>query len=671
MNDEKDPIQQESANDTQVNTSENQSIESIAHGEFPESPNITQVDEPSFESPQAQTTNAVAPDSPVPTSMLVQDTTHKHRLKSFVNSNKKVVSIISAVFIVTIIVITVWFAFLKPSNSSQTATNNGNKANSAKQPEDNQVNNETPVVEGIPPANRPQYTILTNATWLSEPEKMAYQPLFTETGIKKYAENVGGFVEDVDVKSYITFYKIGTDGAKTILIADVDVDVLSGHEYFIATKTGESFELIEGNSEYSYYPEIKYEGPEISAQTTINTKDAYSDIMLQDRIVYNGLLIDRLSGWDEFGISEDIGSKLKKIADTKFGTLYQYSFSTIGSTEEAENQTLENTSLYLKQPSGVYVPYRHVLNTVDTAYINDDNSIPVTWSDGTSSSDTYQWMQVKQGCGTPNYVNVLPPSLTSDIVKAGTVKGKDVYVFKSKDAATFKAIYDSYAPKGTEVPNAVTIQQMFDDKGVIVIQNGLGHYVLLVKSKYQGWGECGKPVIYLYPETAMPISVSVGADVTVSVPKYKNGWKTLALPSGKLLVNGGLYDSLFWEGTGYGVYPNTENRGFVVAHKDIEQTLITHLTALGLNEKESSDFMEFWLSRMPDTPYIRLTWLNTREMNKLAPLKLSKSPDTLIRIFLDFEGLDKPIALEPQKLTHPERKGFVVTEWGGLLRFRN
>ena len=70
---------------------------------------------------------------------------------------------------------------------------------------------------------------------------------------------------------------------------------------------------------------------------------------------------------------------------------------------------------------------------------------------------------------------------------------------------------------------------------------------------------------------------------------------------------------------------------------------------------------------MPNKPYLRLTWFDTRQMNELAPLKLSVHPDTTIRIFLDAQGLDKPIDIQPQKLTHPERKGFTLIEWGGLL----
>jgi hypothetical protein len=77
--------------------------------------------------------------------------------------------------------------------------------------------------------------------------------------------------------------------------------------------------------------------------------------------------------------------------------------------------------------------------------------------------------------------------------------------------------------------------------------------------------------------------------------------------------------------------------------------------------------MEFWQPRLPKTPYVRLTWLNTEDMNKLAPLSVNPRPDTSIRIFLEFQGLEKPISLKTQKLTAPNREGFTLIEWGGLL----
>lgn len=47
------------------------------------------------------------------------------------------------------------------------------------------------------------------------------------------------------------------------------------------------------------------------------------------------------------------------------------------------------------------------------------------------------------------------------------------------------------------------------------------------------------------------------------------------------------------------------------------------------------------------------------------PLEITPTPDIVIRIVMTYKGLEKPIKLEEQKLTTPNRIGFVAVEWGG------
>ena len=158
------------------------------------------------------------------------------------------------------------------------------------------------------------------------------------------------------------------------------------------------------------------------------------------------------------------------------------------------------------------------------------------------------------------------------------------------------------------------------------------------------------------------------ANISDSKPVYKtDGWTVTAGQSGKLKADGIVYDYLFWDGQGHGEYPDLRDRGVAVKQANIETTLMKNLMALGLNDRETADFLEFWLPKMPVTPYVRLTWLGTAEMDRLAPLIVSPVPDTKIRIFLEFEGLARPKYLKPQKLTAVKRVGFTLVEWGGLL----
>ncbi|MBU4348141.1 hypothetical protein KJ671_01375 [Patescibacteria group bacterium] len=55
-------------------------------------------------------------------------------------------------------------------------------------------------------------------------------------------------------------------------------------------------------------------------------------------------------------------------------------------------------------------------------------------------------------------------------------------------------------------------------------------------------------------------------------------------------------------------------------------------------------------------------------MEQIAPLDINPKPDTVIRVLMDFSPLDKMADFEGFEIKTPERKGFTVVEWGGVLR---
>ncbi|HIY21422.1 MAG TPA: hypothetical protein H9841_05935 [Candidatus Flavonifractor merdigallinarum] len=67
---------------------------------------------------------------------------------------------------------------------------------------------------------------------------------------------------------------------------------------------------------------------------------------------------------------------------------------------------------------------------------------------------------------------------------------------------------------------------------------------------------------------------------------------------------------------------------------------------------------------MEENPYNLLSFQTTAYTDG-AELTIDPAPDTLIRVFLAWKGLEKPVEVEPQTLTAPERTGFTVVEWGG------
>jgi hypothetical protein len=262
----------------------------------------------------------------------------------------------------------------------------------------------------------------------------------------------------------------------------------------------------------------------------------------------------------------------------------------------------------------------------------------------------------------------------SDLIKVGTTAGgQAVYQLPHSNALVQEIFNKDYAG-GEYVDDAslkkLNLDQFSKQHGYFLAKNGLGEYVLFLREDMIVHGGCAKPVIYLYPQLKQQVSVKVGARVVNSIPTYGDGWKGVtAFPDGSLSYQGKVYDSLFWDGYGYGSYPQITS-GTIVKTADASNTIVRQLASQGLNAKEASDFLNYWQPKISEIkqPYIRLTWFNTAQMNNLAPLQISPQPQTLIRVFLDFKGVDKPYSLQPQALKSLDRHGFTAVEWGGLAR---
>jgi len=300
-------------------------------------------------------------------------------------------------------------------------------------------------------------------------------------------------------------------------------------------------------------------------------------------------------------------------------------------------------------------------------FMTDDGVFQVTWK-GTGSKAAFGKLPAG-GCGLG--AGAMPTfgdktSLTSDKVIATTTAGSKLYAPLSSTDSLAQLGYDSYKI-GRDESQLIAIAEFVTKIGVVAWIDDYGNAIVFQQEEYRPMAECGKPVVYLYPTKDTRVSVKVGANVTKSEPTYGTGWDVLARPSGQLLVSNQSYPNLFWEGLGWGEYPAI-TQGRVVLTGQVESAIKEDLTYIGLNEREIGDFLEFWLPRMPKAPYTRLTWLQNKEMDELAPLAVNPKPDTSIRVFLDFAGLNTPETIAPQALIKTPRVGFTLVEWGGLLR---
>lgn len=177
----------------------------------------------------------------------------------------------------------------------------------------------------------------------------------------------------------------------------------------------------------------------------------------------------------------------------------------------------------------------------------------------------------------------------------------------------------------------------------------------------------GKPVIYLYPKQKTEVTVVVKPrKIDKSVPEYKDGWQITAYPNGDLYnpADGKTYPYLFWEGKSD--KPTIDKtKGFVIKKEQVEDFLNEKLKQLGLNQKETNDFIDYWAPRMKNEPNVYIYFMPQSDFDRLIPIEITPEPDTIIRIYMLFKSLREPISVQEQEIITPERKGFTVVEWGG------
>lgn len=177
-----------------------------------------------------------------------------------------------------------------------------------------------------------------------------------------------------------------------------------------------------------------------------------------------------------------------------------------------------------------------------------------------------------------------------------------------------------------------------------------------------------KPIIYLYPTEDTEVSVKLlkNKNLTFSYPKYKEEWKILAETNGTLkdLTTGRQLYSLYYESKS-DIDFKIENEGFVVKGENIAYFLEEKLAILGLNERETEEFIIYWLPKLEANKYNYIRFATIDEINENMPLEINPNPDTIIRVLMTFKGLEKPIDVLEQQLEKTNRTGFVAVEWGG------
>ena len=327
--------------------------------------------------------------------------------------------------------------------------------------------------------------------------------------------------------------------------------------------------------------------------------------------------------------------------------------------------SVEKNDIGLRLKNGEYVQY-----ALNIPFFTNDRIPQIIWDDKTDNTVDYQ-PRVIGGCGAATILDV-PASLSiTDLTPAGKTRNNEtIYTYKNKNHPYLKTAYESWQAwdSGSNMIKP-DYAEFIKIRPFFFWEDPFGRIVRWSRVDLVPQAECGKPVVYLYPETTQQVSVKLGGniEVTKSEPAYNNGWSVTAEPNGTLTTaDGKTFPYLYWDGNGASY--ETPKSGFVIASRNLPMILREKLLQLGLNDNEIKDFSDFWIPYLVKSPYALISFVPQAEWNKAAPLAISPAPETVIRVFMDWKPLSQPIDIPEQILPpKPIRTGFTAVEWGGLL----
>ncbi len=311
------------------------------------------------------------------------------------------------------------------------------------------------------------------------------------------------------------------------------------------------------------------------------------------------------------------------------------------------------------------------------------------------------------GCGIGSNSDIVKNISDTDLTKIGTSGAIDFFVLTNNNHPLYQLEYgikmQAYGTAATSAENPDMPKPTFEayvaKHPLLFTKDHWGKWIALGEYDYKIPGGCGKPVVYLYPTQPTQVHVAFTSPMQfdVSIPTYKDGWDVLANPNGQLtdlqpeatncsvidttrpgseyaskacLTNN--YPYLYWAGQSLGRPYPTINTGWIIARDNLTNFMDQTLDTVGFTANEKNDMLSYWLPQMlaKQAPYYRISFLQTDQMNALAPMAITPSPASVYRLFLDYQPLaSKPdVLIEPEVLGKVNRKGFTVVEWGGLNR---
>ena len=307
-------------------------------------------------------------------------------------------------------------------------------------------------------------------------------------------------------------------------------------------------------------------------------------------------------------------------------------------------------------------------------------------------------------CGGTQSTFIIDLPKNDDLVSIPSSSVYPLYFLKDNKHPLYELAYQAKTDIDDETYKSVndgkskpTFDEYVSKHPLLFFKDAWGRWGVMGEFDIKLMGGCGKPVVYLYSEKPTDIHLSFLSSVSLNtqIPFYNNGWFVKAQPDGRLtdlqpqytdcskidsLKFGSEYANnscktnnypyIYWSGKSMeNSYPKAEG-GWVVERKNLKIFMDQKLKEIGLTEKESNDMTSYWIPKMNEknSPYYRISFLTTKQMNEFVPMNVRPVPDSVLRVFLDFKPLNsKPIVDPiPQQFGKFNRHGFTLVEWGGL-----
>ena len=261
-------------------------------------------------------------------------------------------------------------------------------------------------------------------------------------------------------------------------------------------------------------------------------------------------------------------------------------------------------------------------------------------------------------------------TITGKIVDCEEVPIKDVKIMNlnAKTVSTSDSL-GNYSIEARKNDVLLVSKMGFEGKKVLISTEKKLNFSLKATAIPQG-NIYRKPIIYLYPTEKLEVEIklNVNGKLLTTFPKYDESWKIIAEPNGQIFdtTSKRNYSSLFWDADVQLPKEHYQYKdGFVISKEKLTDFFIEKLEHIGLNNRETNEFIQFWLPILEQNNYNFIHFRINDECNKIAELNVNPKPQTTIRVYMEYYGLDDYTTIKAQILPTIERKGFTLIEWGG------